>query len=150
MAYQQQAPMQQQFAPGPNVTEQEWGNGLCSCGPCDLCLVGTFLPCLLLGKTSERLRDPTMASYEPLNTDCMLHCGINYLTGCGWIWVMMKRGEIRERYGIKGSGMDDCCASYWCSCCSLIQQEKEVIARTSAGPITAGYQPQKDGMQMPH
>jgi hypothetical protein len=33
---------------------------------------------------------------------------------------------------------------------ALIQQEKEVVARNASGPITAGYQPQKDGMHMPH
>lgn len=64
-------------------------------------------------------------------------------------YAMMKRGEIRERYGIKGSGMGDCCASYWCGCCALIQQDKEVKARVAAGPITQGYQGQKEGMHMP-
>ncbi|GKT64989.1 PLAC8 family protein [Colletotrichum tofieldiae] len=112
-------------------------------------MVGTCLPCLLLGKTSERLRDPTMQTYEAINTDCMLMCGISFFTGCGWVYGMMKRGEIRERFGIKGSGASDCCVSYWCSCCALIQQDKEVQARMSTGPIVQGYQPQKEGMHMP-
>ncbi|KAM0365532.1 hypothetical protein ACHAO7_007204 [Fusarium culmorum] len=62
---------------------------------------------------------------------------------------MMKRGEIRERFGIKGSGMSDCCVSYWCLCCALIQQDNEVKARLSHGPIMQGYQAQKEGMHMP-
>lgn len=62
---------------------------------------------------------------------------------------MMKRGEIRERFGIQGSGMGDCCVSYWCLCCALIQQDNEVKARLSQGPITQGYQAQKEGMHMP-
>lgn len=62
---------------------------------------------------------------------------------------MLKRGEIREQYGIKGSGFNDCCISYWCGCCALIQQDNEVKARTARGPITQGYQQQKEGMHMP-
>ncbi|KAF4472303.1 plac8 family [Fusarium albosuccineum] len=65
-------------------------------------------------------------------------------------YSMMKRGEIRERFGIQGSGMGDCCVSYWCLCCALIQQDNEVKARLSQGPITQGYQPQKEGMHMPN
>lgn len=61
----------------------------------------------------------------------------------------MKRGEIREKFGIKGSGMGDCCASYWCGCCALIQQEKEVKARLAQGPVTQGYDTKQEGMHMP-
>jgi hypothetical protein len=40
---------------------------------------------LVVGKTSERMRDPTMRTYEPFNSDCLLMCGITYFTGCGWM-----------------------------------------------------------------
>ncbi|KXH38763.1 PLAC8 family protein [Colletotrichum nymphaeae SA-01] len=146
---QHQQTMQQEYVQGANVQTQEWQSSLMDCGPCDTCIVGTCLPCLLLGKTSERMRDPTMQTYEAINTDCLLMCGITWFTGCGWIYAMMKRGEIRERFGIKGSGGSDCCVSYWCGCCALIQQDKEVQARLSTGPIVQGYQPQKEGMHMP-
>ncbi|OLN92816.1 Cell number regulator 11 [Colletotrichum chlorophyti] len=148
-AGQQQQPIHQEHAHPASAQTQEWQNDLCNCGPCDTCIVGTCLPCLLLGKTSERMRDPTMQTYEAINTDCLLMCGISWFTGCGWIYAMMKRGEIRERFGIKGSGTSDCCVSYWCGCCALIQQDKEVQARLSTGPVIQGYQPQKEGMHMP-
>jgi len=61
---------------------------------------------------------------------------------------MMKRQEIREKFGIEGSGGSDCFTAYCCPCCALIQQEKEVIKRTSSGPVVSGYKPQP-GMQMP-
>jgi Cys-rich protein (TIGR01571 family) len=88
------------------------------------------------------MKNPGNPNPEMCNGDCMIMCGIMYLTGCGWIYAMIKRGEIRERFGIKGDGMNDCCASYWCPCCVLIQQEKEVIARTSGAAVTQGYQSQ--------
>jgi len=64
-------------------------------------------------------------------------------------YTLIKRGEIRERFGIQGNGTGDCCTAYWCSCCALIQQEKEVKARTAAGPVMQGYHAPKEGMQMP-
>ncbi|KAI8691533.1 hypothetical protein LRP88_08790 [Fusarium phalaenopsidis] len=141
--------MAQQYSQGPNVQNQEWQSNLCNCSPCDSCLLGTFCPCILLGKTADRMRDPTMQTADTCNSDCLIFCAINCVTGCGWIYSMMKRGEIRERFGIQGSGMGDCCVSYWCLCCALIQQDNEVKARLSQGPITQGYQAQKEGMHMP-
>ncbi|KAM0335512.1 hypothetical protein ACHAQA_000560 [Verticillium albo-atrum] len=146
--YQQQHAMQTNYAEGSNVREQKWENNLCNCAPCGSCLLGTFLPCMLLGKTSERMRDPTLRTYEAFNTDCLLMCGITWFTGCGWIFAMIKRGEIRERFNIKGSGLGDCCTTYWCPCCALIQQDKEVQQRLTAGPIVQGYQSNKEGMNM--
>ncbi|KAI1184793.1 PLAC8 family-domain-containing protein [Nemania serpens] len=128
--------------------QREWQTGICSCGPCSSCLLAWFLPCLLLGQTSERIRDPSMQSADMLNSDCLLHGGINCFTGCGWIYAMIKRGEIRERYGIKASGCDDCCVSFWCSCCALIQQDNEVKIRQKAQPDRHGYLAQP-AMNMP-
>jgi hypothetical protein len=34
------------IAPIPPTRNHEWSNSLCSCGPCDICLLGTFLPCV--------------------------------------------------------------------------------------------------------
>ncbi|KAI0395849.1 PLAC8 family-domain-containing protein [Xylariaceae sp. FL0594] len=100
-------------------------------------------------QTSERIRDPTGETADMMNSDCLIHGAITCFTGCGWIYAMIKRGEIRERYNIKGSGCGDCCVSFWCSCCALIQQDNEVKRRQEkAGPITQGYQPQP-GMHMP-
>jgi hypothetical protein len=63
---------------------------------------------------------------------------------------MIKRGEIRERYGIKGSGTSDCCNSYWCGPCALVQQDKEVALRSGQhAVVTQQYHGQKEGMHMP-
>jgi Cys-rich protein (TIGR01571 family) len=51
----------------------------------------------------------------------------------------IKRGELREKYNIKGDQMTDCLYSAFCHCCVLIQQEKEIIARQSAAGQTQGY-----------
>ncbi|OTA56520.1 PLAC8-domain-containing protein [Hypoxylon sp. EC38] len=132
----------------------EWQASLCDCSPCTSCLLGFCLPCILLGQTSERIRDPTMQTADMMNSDCMIYTLISCFTGCGWIYALMKRDEIRKRYQIQGSSTSDCCVSYWCPCCALIQQDNEVLIRQrNAQPVIAqGYQPQpamQMQMQMP-
>ncbi|KAK8121714.1 PLAC8 family-domain-containing protein [Apiospora sp. TS-2023a] len=129
--YQNQSPMQmgQQPMPSQQVQGGDWQNNLCNCSPCDSCLLATFVPCILVGKTADRMRDPTMQTSDMLNSDCLIHGLLTWFTGCGWIYAMMKRTEIRERFQIPGSGVGDCCASYWCPCCAVIQQDNEVKSR---------------------
>ncbi len=67
-----------------------------------------------------------------VNPECLLMCGLACFTGCGWIYATIKRGEIRARYGIAGSAAQDCCISYCCPCCALIQQDNEVQARIAS------------------
>lgn len=147
--YQSPAPMQRAVVT-PGAKGGDWSTSLMDCSPCDTCLLATCLPCVLLGQTSDRMRDPTMATADALNSECLVFTAIQCFTGCGWIYIMMKRSEIRETFGMQGDGTSDCCVTYWCPCCALIQQDKEVKVRTSnaAGLITQGYQAQ-GGMQMP-
>ncbi|KAM4058484.1 PLAC8 family protein [Hirsutella rhossiliensis] len=150
MEHQQHQPQPQPQNPGQDTPKQEWQSNLFNCAPCGTCLLSTCLPCILIGRTSGRMRDPSMETYEDLNSECMIFSAIHCLTGFGWVYAMMKRGEIRDEYGIEGSDCSDCCASYCCLCCVLIQSDKEVKLRTAGQrPIMQGYQSQKEGMQMP-
>ncbi|KAK6860747.1 hypothetical protein PG995_004383 [Apiospora arundinis] len=141
--YQNQAPMQPTHQPMPSQQIQggEWKAGLCNCSPCESCLLGSCLPCLLVGKTADRMRDPTMATSDLMNSECMIHGLLTWFTGCGWIYAMMKRTEIRDRFEIPGSAMGDCCTSYWCPCCAVIQQDNEVKARLPVAPRRHHRQP---------
>jgi PLAC8 family len=58
---------------------------------------------------------------------------------------MIKRREIRNRFGLKGDEVDDCIMSACCACCALVQQEKEVVARQHG----MGQLQQQHHMQMP-
>ncbi|KAK1997191.1 PLAC8-domain-containing protein [Colletotrichum falcatum] len=118
----------------------EWSHSFCGfCASCEQCLLGTFLPCLLFGQTSHRLEEPSMENYSRINCNCVL-LGLSCLAGCGWMAVMRKRFQIRQRYNIRGSDAGDCCASYWCISWTLVQHEREVLARQSIKPNTEGYQ----------
>ncbi|KAI1755190.1 PLAC8 family-domain-containing protein [Xylaria castorea] len=137
-----------QFYGQPGMERTEWQTSLFNCEPISSCLLGWCCPCLLLGQTSSRIRDPSSASPELVNSDCAIYTAIQCLSGCGWIYVLAKRSQIRDEFGIKGGGCGDCCTTYWCHCCALIQQDNEVKRRQQARLNTQGYQVQS-GMQMP-
>lgn len=92
-----------------------------------------------------------MQTAETMNSDCLIHGGLCFFTGFHWIYTMLKRTEIRERFGIPGSGFGDCCTAYWCHCCAVIQQDNEVKARLlPSGPVQQPYQPQEQGSMYTH
>ncbi|KAH0597821.1 hypothetical protein MHUMG1_04193 [Metarhizium humberi] len=63
---------------------------------------------------------------------------------------MATRTRIREKYGIEGDASSDFKTSYFCTCCALIQQDREVALRAGHyPPDPQGYQGQTQGMQMP-
>ena len=43
-----------------------------------------------------------------------------------WWRQIRHREEIRERYGIRGSGLSDCLVSWCCRACSLTQERREI------------------------
>ncbi|GFF52708.1 PLAC8 family protein [Aspergillus udagawae] len=57
---------------------------------------------------------------------------------CHWIIQTIRRSEMRQKHGIEGSCPGDCCVTFWCGCCALIQEEKEMELRTR--PELTGYQ----------
>lgn len=123
-----------------------WSNGFCDCcSPMGTCCCAFWGPCCLYGKTDSRLRDPQLKDGRYCSSGCALYTFISIL-GFHWIPLMMKRTEIRDRFHIRGSCCGDYCAALCCSCCVLVQNEKEVDARSNAMATSSrGYQ-QTTGM----
>ncbi|KAL4976889.1 PLAC8 family-domain-containing protein [Aspergillus desertorum] len=103
-----------------NITHnKEWNYSLFDCcSPGSLCFLTCCLPCLTFGRTQARAQDPTLRSYSSINSECLIFTG---LTLCC---------EMREKHGIDGSCCRDCCATFSCGCCTLVQEEKEMELRT--------------------
>jgi len=118
---------------GPSWVSGFWD----CCSPIDICLLGTFCPCLLFGKTQSRLKGQSPPSMA--NGDC---CGWYALTCCGLQCIIqtMKRGDMRARFGIEGSGGMDFLASWCCPCCGLVQEEKESLLRQEGIDAKTGTQ----------
>ncbi|KAH7115493.1 hypothetical protein B0J13DRAFT_572242, partial [Dactylonectria estremocensis] len=97
--------MAYQNSQGLDLQKKEWSNDLYSYGLYNTDLLGTYMPCILLGQTSDRIRDPTMETAESCNCDCTIFCTIYY--------TLMKRRQIHEQFGIKDNGMSDRYTSYF-------------------------------------
>jgi hypothetical protein len=54
---------------------------------------------------------------------------------------MMQRGEIRQKYGLKGNGCTDCLMACCCTPCDLTQQDKEVKQRENEKQAFINQQP---------
>ncbi|KAK1147066.1 hypothetical protein N8T08_001805 [Aspergillus melleus] len=117
---------------------KDWNYSLCDCcSPASLCLTSCCLPCLTFGKTQSRLQNPKLEGYSAINGECAIFTFLSF-GYFQWIYQTIKRGEMRQKYGIAGSCCGDCCATFWCGCCTLVQEEKEAELRTR--PDQAGYQ----------
>lgn len=57
---------------------------------------------------------------------------------------MKQRAEIRQTYNLTGSGCSDYWLTFCCSCCSMIQEEREVLKKVNALNINKGYQAPKE------
>ncbi|GFF65859.1 cell number regulator 11 [Aspergillus lentulus] len=133
--------------PAPAAQQpHEWSSSFWDCfSPTETCLVGWCAPCCLFGKTQSRLQDPALKEHQYVNGDCCLYALSSYC-GLYWVLLMIKRGQLRQRFGIQGSTFQDCWQSCLCPCCTLVQNEKEVEARSNN--IQVGYQP-PSGMAYP-
>ena len=149
----------QTMHPNQEVTGGGWSNGLCEFSNFGICCLGLFCPCILYGRSQHRLstksrkEDPTnMLGYETCNGSCTamgLLCGCQckcntppnwrqdqnqnynqnqYLIITGLL-ATIQHTRTRKTYGIQGSIPSDCVRATCCTCCTLIQDEKEIQKR---------------------
>lgn len=131
---------------------QPWHNSFFECFmPVDLCLITCCCPCVTFGKTHHRTRKgANLEGFSPINASC-LGFWASACFGLHWIPSLMQRGDIRAKYNIEGSMMEDCLFSYFCGCCTLIQSEKEATFRLAenGGVVAQQYQQPAEEMQYP-
>ncbi|QQK44087.1 Uncharacterized protein family Cys-rich [Penicillium digitatum] len=119
--------------PNQQVEGGGWSSGLCEFSSFGICCLGLFCPCSLYGRTQYRLsmksrkEDPTnMLGYETCNGSCT---GMGLLCGCQWLLATVQHTRMRKAYKIQGSIASDCVRATCCTCCTLIQDEKEIQKR---------------------
>jgi len=105
----------------PPLKEGEFSNGFCTvCSSCSTCCLGWWCPCVVYGRTRQRLDNPLMPK-EHLSC-CSGSCWAFALVmtccyPCQCFFGCLQRGELRAKYGIKGNVCVDCLAHYFCDCC---------------------------------
>lgn len=119
-----------------------WSTGLCDCSPNPgTCCLGLACPCMLYGRTQYRLarksrrEDPTnMLGYEKCNGSCVAMALL-----CGWQWLLatIQHTRTRKAYDIEGDIVSDCLHATYCTCCTLIRDEREIRIREETRAETA-------------
>ncbi|KAL4965538.1 DUF614 domain protein [Aspergillus stella-maris] len=120
--------------PNQQIKGGGWSYDLCDCSSSiGTCCLGFICPCILYGRTQHRLsmrsrkEDPTnMLGYETCNGSCT---AMGLLCGCQWLLATIQHTRTRKAYDIPGSIASDCVRATCCTCCTLIQDEKEIRKR---------------------
>ncbi|KAE8139914.1 DUF614 domain protein [Aspergillus pseudotamarii] len=119
--------------PNQHVVGGTWSHDMCDCSNIWTCCLGIVCPCVLYGKTQYRLsqmsrkEDPTnMLGHETCNGSCT---AMALLCGCQWLMATFQHRRTRKAYGIRGDIASDCVRATCCTCCTLIQDEKEIKKR---------------------
>ncbi|KAG5296467.1 hypothetical protein I7I50_09636 [Histoplasma capsulatum G186AR] len=125
-------------------TESKWASALFDCRPFNICILGFCCPCFLFGKTRSRIKGNNPSEFTYWNENCC-HWFCLSLCSCQGVIQALERTKIRNKFNIDGWCIGDWCGACCCPCCSLIQEEKEVLVRTQADGyqkvpgMTAGY-----------
>ncbi|KXT11287.1 hypothetical protein AC579_1671 [Pseudocercospora musae] len=134
----------------------DWHNALCSqvCGgDCGTCMGSWFCSPCLFGRSWQRLEqfpNQNKEDFSNCSSGCWIFCGASCFH-FGWLATLLKRMELRERFGIQGNGCTDCLVSYFCTPCTLAQMETELKDRAASaqggrGTQDAGYVAPSDNM----
>ncbi|CAG8452939.1 16777_t:CDS:2 [Funneliformis mosseae] len=114
-----------QMNPQVMITKEarrEWRFGLFDCfADSSLCLKTWCCPCITYGENKEKISN----SPGSCATHALIFCCVEYCLGLGCLLGAMTRNEARNRYQIEGTGLGDFCTHFCCSCCALIQENRE-------------------------
>ncbi|KAI9793273.1 MAG: hypothetical protein M1816_000694 [Peltula sp. TS41687] len=136
-------------APSPSGA-RSWHFRMFECfNPIDECLVTWCCPCVTFGKTHHRTRkDPSMTTYSPVNASCLGYALFRCF-GCWWVPETMQRADIRAKYNLEGTMLEDLLRSCCCTCCNLVQMEKESVHREEESKklVAQQYQTPTHNMQ---
>jgi len=112
--------------------QRDWSHGLFDfTDECGLCCYSSFCPCVVYSKNKQRLHQlqthgtPLPGGGDRYTADCSFFACLA-LTGNAFILMIKNRSNIRSRYNIRGSTMNDCATSIFCRCCSLTQERREI------------------------
>jgi len=125
--------------PVPRISE--WKYGMCCpccipCADCGLCCDTFWCSCCQLSRQWAAIKDGRSddPNWNVCCTICCLGLFISFCTGAGggivtWVVGWHLRNELRENATIEGNVFGDCCATFCCLCCTMIQQHRELKAR---------------------
>ena len=73
------------------------------------------------------------SEYQNYAMDAGIYFLICWLSGCECILGMMRRGEIRRKYGLEESPCNDCLVHCCCHPCAQCQESREMKFKLASG-----------------
>ena len=102
-----------------------WNNGLFECfGDCGSCLYASFCPSCAAGEIWD-LGELSADSGWRWWIGCCLYISLVQHIGC-CLYSCLYTGQLREKRGIQGTAMEDCCQWCFCPCCVHTRNLREV------------------------
>ncbi|KAJ2927822.1 hypothetical protein H1R20_g1017, partial [Candolleomyces eurysporus] len=113
--------------------QRDWSHSLFGCfGDMRTCCLAAWCPCLAHARNKRRL-DHLQRTGQPdpdrdglCGPDGWLYACLEAACDVGWILQIQTRGEIRNRYNIRGGGGGDCMTAFCCQPCDLVQGSREI------------------------
>ncbi|XP_077998195.1 cornifelin homolog [Glandiceps talaboti] len=97
---------------------RDWQYGLFGCfGDCSLCLFTYFFPCIVAGQNAAAV-----------GKSCLCYGFYSLVPIARWFCHGGVRSDIRSRYRIEGSTMNDYLTHCFCQLCVIIQEARELKA----------------------
>lgn len=127
--------------------DRPWHYGVCHCcSDCDACLESwCCMPCQVSRQCNVLTKNDASVHWP----FCLFITFTEVCTACSLVaclFVGQSRRMARERYGIAGSGIGDCCCAFWCRCCTLEQVLLEMqIMNDSPGGCCLTEKPAPSG-----
>ncbi|KAF2726887.1 PLAC8-domain-containing protein, partial [Polyplosphaeria fusca] len=125
-----------------SLQNQEWKNKSSDCcTPMSSCCLAWWCPCISYGRTHHRVKfDDDMKGYSCCNFSCVAYTSLTCL-GLSFVLPMIQRGNMREKYHLKGNGCNDFLCACCCAPCDLLQQDKESKFREDEKTSLTSAQP---------
>ncbi|XP_021763060.1 cell number regulator 9-like [Chenopodium quinoa] len=104
----------------------DFTTGLCDCcSDCSSCLLTFCCPCISFGRIAEIVDQGSLSCCA---------AGTFYLVlatfvGFQWIYSCTYRAKLKAHFGIPESTCEDCCIHFFCQCCALAQEYRELKLR---------------------
>jgi len=134
-------------SPSVKMRLEEWHEKLFGCfRDMPICCVGMWCPCVLYGRNQQRIGDGSCGfGYECCGYFCCLLVPLLLCCGSPPLCCLIaapKRQYFRLRYGLrKEEDCDDWHLTFFCGCCAMCQEAREMKYRGPPPPLSKNAQP---------
>lgn len=119
-------------------------SSLCECcGDCKTFWFSFFCPCFQYGRNVNAFGHPPVFDSTEVGFNAFVYLFMDCTCCFGIVMSTVLRGDVRDKYGIKGNVIGDFCANLFCRPCSLAQVAREIEAnkKTEEQDVCLKYPP---------